>query len=125
MPYVPLIFISAKSGQRVDKILPEVITVYEARYQRVPTAQLNRLMRQVISRHPAPQKGGIRVKFNYATQANVDPPTFVFFVSRPEWVHFSYQRYLENQIRAEHPFPGTPIRLVFRARSEDRFSEKV
>ncbi len=125
MPYVPLIFISAKSGQRVDKILPEVIEVYEARYQRVPTAQLNRLMRQVISRHPAPQKGGIRVKFNYATQANVDPPTFVFFVSRPEWVHFSYQRYLENQIRAEHPFPGTPIRLVFRARSEDRFSEKV
>ena len=125
MPYVPLIFISAKSGQRVDKILPEVIEVNEARYQRVPTAQLNRLMRQVISRHPAPQKGGIRVKFNYATQANVDPPTFVFFVSKADWVHFSYQRYIENQIRAEYPFPGTPIRLVFRARSEDRFSEKM
>jgi GTP-binding protein len=125
MPYVPLIFISAKSGQRVDKILPEVIEVNEARYQRVPTAQLNRLMRQVISRHPAPQKGGIRVKFNYATQANVDPPTFVFFVSKADWVHFSYQRYIENQIRAEYPFPGTPIRLVFRGRSEDRFSEKM
>jgi GTP-binding protein len=125
MPYVPLIFISAKSGQRVDKILPEVIEVNEARYQRVPTAQLNRLMRQVISRHPAPQKGGIRVKFNYATQANVDPPTFVFFVSKADWVHFSYQRFIENQIRAEYPFPGTPIRLVFRARSEDRFSEKM
>jgi GTP-binding protein len=125
MPYVPLIYISAKSGQRVDKILPEVIEVYEARYQRVPTAQLNRLMRQVISRHPAPQKGGTRVKFNYATQANVDPPTFVFFVSKADWVHFSYQRYIENQIRAEYPFPGTPIRLVFRARSEDRFSEKM
>ena len=125
MPYVHLIFISAKSGQRVNKILPEVIEVYEARYQRVPTAQLNRLMRQVISRHPAPQKGGIRVKFNYATQANVDPPTFVFFVSKADWVHFSYQRYIENQIRAEYPFPGTPIRLVFRARSEDRFSEKM
>ena len=125
MPYVPLIFISAKSGQRVDRILPQVIEVYEARFRRVPTAQLNRLMRQVISRHPPPQKGGIRVKFNYATQANVDPPTFVFFVSKPDWVHFSYQRYLENQIRAEYPFPGTPIRLVFRVRSEDRFSEKM
>ncbi len=125
MPYVPLIFISALGGQRVSRILPEVINVYEARYQRVPTAQLNRLMRQIVSRHPAPQKGGIRVKFNYATQAGVDPPTFVFFVSKPDWVHFSYQRYIENQIRAEYPFPGTPIRLVFRARSEDRFSDRV
>ncbi|UCG23304.1 MAG: ribosome biogenesis GTPase Der [Chloroflexota bacterium] len=125
MPYAPLIFISAKSGQRVEKILPEVIAVYEARYERVPTAQLNRLVRQVIGRHPPPQKGGVRVKFNYATQANVDPPTFVFFVNKPDWVHFTYQRYLENQIRAEYPFPGTPIRLVFRARSEDRFSEKM
>jgi len=125
MPYVPLIYISALSGQRVGKILPEVIAVYEARHQRIPTAQLNRLMRQVVSRHPAPQRGGIRVKFNYATQAAVDPPTFIFFVNKPDWVHFSYQRYLENQIRADYPFPGTPIRLVFRARSTDRFSEKM
>jgi GTP-binding protein len=125
MPYVPLIFISALDGKRVNKILPEVIEVYEARYQRIPTAQLNRLMRHFIGRHPAPQKGGIRVKFNYATQASVDPPTFVFFVNKPDWVHFSYQRYIENQIREEYPFPGTPIRLIFRARSEDRFSDKV
>jgi len=125
MPYVPLIFISALGGQRVGNILPEVITVYEARHQRIPTAQLNRLMRQVVSRHSAPQKGGVRVKFNYATQASVDPPTIVFFVSKPDWVHFSYQRYIENQIRAEFPFPGTPIRLIFRARSEDRFSDKM
>ena len=125
MPYVPLIFISALGGQRVGKILPEVITVYEARHQRIPTAQLNRLMRQVVSRHPAPQKGGIRVKFNYTTQAGVDPPTIIFFVSKPDWVHFSYQRYIENQIRAEFPFPGTPIRFIFRARSEDRFSDRM
>jgi GTP-binding protein len=125
MPYVPLMFISALDGKRVNKILPMVIEVYEARYQRVPTAQLNRLVRQLVGRHPPPQKGGIRVKFNYATQASVDPPTFVFFVSKPDWVHFSYQRYIENQIREEYPFPGTPIRLVFRARSEDRFSDKV
>lgn len=125
MPYVPLIFISALDGKRVSKVLPQAIEVYEARYQRIPTAQLNRLMRQVIGRHPPPQKGGIRLKFNYATQASVDPPTFVFFVNKPDWVHFSYQRYIENQIRADYPFPGTPIRLVFRARSEDRFSEKM
>ena len=125
MPYVPLIFISALGGQRVGKILPEVITVYEARHHRIPTAQLNRLMRQVVSRHAAPQKGGVRVKFNYATQASVDPPTIVFFVSKPDWVHFSYQRYIENQIRADFPFPGTPLRLIFRARSEDRFSDKM
>ncbi|MFN2223835.1 MAG: GTP-binding protein, partial [Candidatus Promineifilaceae bacterium] len=125
MPYVPLIFISALDGKRVAKVLPTAIEVYEARYQRIPTSQLNRLMREVISRHPPPQKGGVRVKFNYATQADVDPPTFVFFVSKPDWVHFSYQRYLENRIRQAYPFLGTPIRLVFRARSEDRFSEKL
>jgi GTP-binding protein len=125
MPYVPIIFISALDGKRVAKVLPTAIEVYEARYQRIPTSQLNRLTREVISRHPPPQKGGVRVKFNYATQAGVDPPTFVFFVSKPDWVHFSYQRYLENQIREAYPFPGTPIQLVFRARSEDRFSEKM
>ncbi len=125
MPYVPLIFISALDGKRVANVMPTVIEVYEARYQRIPTSQLNRMVRDVTGRHPPPQKGGVRVKFNYATQADVDPPTFVFFVNKPDWVHFSYQRYLENQIRQEYPFPGTPIRLVFRARSEDRFSEKM
>lgn len=125
MPYVPLIFISAKTGQRVNKILAMVIEVFEARFQRIPTSQLNRLMRDAISRHPPPQKGGSRVKFAYVTQAAVDPPTFVFFVNKPDWVHFSYQRYLENRIREEHPFPGTPLRLIFRPRSEDRFSDKV
>jgi len=86
---------------------------------------MNRLMRDVIGKHPPPQKGGVRVRFYYSTQASVNPPTFVFFVNKPEWVHFSYRRYIENQIREEFPFPGTPIRLFFRPRSEDRFSEKV
>jgi GTP-binding protein len=124
LPYVPILFISAQTGQRVSKILEMVQEVYEARYQRIPTGQLNKLMRDTVTRHPPPQKAGIRIKFMYATQAAVDPPTFVFFVNKPEWVHFSYQRYLENQIRESYPFPGTPIRLVFRARSDDRFSEK-
>jgi GTPase len=124
MPYVPILFISAVTGQRVTKVLPTVQEVYEARFRRIATGQMNRLMRDAVTRHPPPQKGNIRLKFFYATQASVAPPTFVFFVNKPEAVHFSYQRFLENRIREEFPFPGTPIRLVFRARSEDRFAEK-
>ncbi len=125
MPYVPLIFISAKTGQRVGRIMPAVKEVYEARFSRIQTSDLNRLMRNAVSGHAPPQKGGRRVKFFFATQASVDPPTIIFFVNKPDWVHFSYQRYLENQIRENYPFPGTPIRLVFRARSEERFSDKM
>lgn len=124
MPYAPILFISALTGQRVSKIMSLVGEVHEARHKRIPTAQLNRLMRDAIMKHPPPQKGGARAKFFYATQAETVPPTFIFFVNRPDWVHFSYQRYLENQIRAFEPFTGTPIRLRFRARSEDRFSRK-
>jgi GTP-binding protein len=125
LPYVPVLFISAKTGQRVDRILPAVLEVQEARSQRIATGELNRLMRDVITRHPPPQKGGVRVKFFYATQASVAPPTFVFFVNKPDAVHFGYSRYIENRIREEYPFPGTPIRIFFRPRSDDRFSEKV
>jgi GTP-binding protein len=125
LPFAPVMFISALRGQRVNKIIPLAIEISETRFLRIPTAQVNKLMRDAVMRHPPPQKGGVRVKFIYATQANVDPPTFVFFVNRPEWIHFSYQRYLENRIRDAYPFTGTPIRLIFRARSEDRFSERV
>jgi GTPase len=125
LPYVPILFISAQTGQRVSKILPTVLEVNEARYRRIPTSQLNKLMREAVDRHPPPQQGSVRVKFFFATQASVAPPTLVFFVNKPEAVHFSYQRYLENRIREEFPFPGTPIRLVFRPRSEDRFADKM
>lgn len=121
MPYVPMLFISAQTGQRVNKILPIVMEVNEARYQRIATGRLNKFMREAVTRHPPPGKGGRRVKFFYATQPTVAPPTFVFFVNKPEWLNFSYQRYLENQLRALYPFPGTPIRMFFRARSEDRY----
>jgi GTP-binding protein len=121
LPYVPLLFISAKSGQRVHQVLPLVQEVNESRHTRLPTAQLNKIMRDTVAKHAPPQKGGVRVKFFYATQVSVAPPTFVFFVNKPAFVHFSYQRYLENQLREYFPFTGTPIRLIFRARSEDRF----
>jgi GTP-binding protein len=123
MPYVPMIFISAESGQRVNKIFPSVLEVNEARYQRIPTNQLNKFMRDATAKHPPPSKGGKRVKFFYATQPGVAPPTFVFFVNKPDWVNFSYKRFLENRLREQFDFPGTPVRLVFRARSEDRFGE--
>lgn len=122
LPYVPVLFISAKTGQRVNKILPTVWEVDEARFHRIPTGALNKFMRDAIMRHPPPQKAGKRVKFFYATQADVAPPTFVFFVNKPQWIHFGYQRYLENRLREMYPFTGTPIRLIFRARSEDRLS---
>lgn len=125
MPYVPVLFISAQTGQRVHKILPEVVAVNEFRYLRVPTGTLNKVMRDAVAKHPPPSKAGVRVKFFYATQASVAPPTFVFFVNKPDWVHFGYQRFLENRLREEFEFRGTPISLVFRARSEDRFGKKT
>lgn len=123
LPYVPILFISAQKGQRVHQVLPTVLEVNAARHQRIPTSELNRIVRDATAKHPPPSKGGIRVKFFYTTQVQVAPPTFVFFVNKSEWVHFTYQRYLENRIRELYPFTGTPIRLFFRARSEDRFGK--
>lgn len=123
LPYAPLLFISATTGQRVNKILPLVVEVNQARHQRVPTAALNKMMREAVTRHPPPSKGGKRVKFFYATQPSVAPPVFVFFVNKPDWINFSYQRYMENRLRETFPFPGSPIRMAFRARSEDRFGK--
>jgi GTP-binding protein len=121
IPYAPILFISAKTGQRVQKILPKALEVEETRHQRIPTSELNKWMRDAITQHPPPSKGGKRVKFFYTTQVTTAPPTFVMFVNKPEWVHFSYQRFLENRLREAYPFEGSPMRLIFRARSEDRF----
>jgi len=123
IPYAPIIFISAKTGQRVNKILPKVVEVQEMRHERIPTADLNKWMRDVTIQHPPPSNAGRRVKFFYTTQVTVAPPTIVMFVNKPEWVHFSYERYLENRLRELYPFEGTPVRLIYRARSEDRFGK--
>ncbi len=113
LPYAPIVFISALTGQRVNKILPMVLDVNAARHQRVQMSALNTFMREATTLHP-PQKGGIRVKFFYATQAETAPPTFIFFVNKPDWINFSYKRYLENQLQKRWPFVGTPIRLFLR-----------
>jgi len=123
LPYAPVMFISAKVGKRVDRILPLAVEVNETRYRRVPTGTLNKFMREMTSKNPPPSKSGVRLKFFYVTQPGVAPPTFIFFVNKPKWVHFGYQRFLENRLREEFSLEGTPIRIVFRARSEDRFGK--
>ena len=118
LEYAPLLFISAKTGQRVKEVLPLALRVQEERLRRVSTGALNRLLREAVAKHPP--KGGQRhrLKFFYVTQAGVDPPTFVFFVNDRTLIHFTYERYLENQIRDAYGFLGTPLRLVFKNRSE-------
>jgi GTPase len=119
MPYAPLTFISAKFGQRVHQVLDTALQVVEERNKRVTTAQLNKLLREAVSKHPPASKPGKWLKFYYATQVDVAPPTFVFFCNDPVQVHFSYRRYLENQLRDAFAFTGTPIRMSFRGREED------
>lgn len=96
------------------------MAVYEARQTRLSTSEMNDLMRDIVAHHPPPTKGGTQLKFYYATQVAVAPPTFVFFVNRPEMLHFGYERYMENRIRERYPFTGTPIRLLFRGRTDER-----
>lgn len=118
LDYVPVLFVSALTRQRVNKILPLALEIAEQRRLRIPTSELNRLIRQAVQEHPAVNRRGRQLKFFYATQAEVEPPTFVMFVNDRELVHFTYARYLENQIRAVHPFTGTPLRLEFRNRRD-------
>jgi len=119
LDYVPVFFISALTGQRVSKLLPLSSQVYQERMVRIPTGELNRLVEDATVRHSPPHKAGKRLKFFYATQASVDPPTFVFFVNDTRLVHFSYERFLENQIRRKYSYLGTPLKLVFRSRSKE------
>ncbi|MFC2010434.1 ribosome biogenesis GTPase Der [Chloroflexota bacterium] len=118
MPYAPVVYTSAKFGQGVNKILPQACQVYQERLKRLPTAAVNSIIQQAIAAHNPPRKGNRRFKILYATQAEVNPPTFVFFVNDTKLMHFSYQRYLENKLRQSFGFAGTPLRLVFKTRGE-------
>lgn len=120
LDYVPVLFISALTKQRVSKVLPLAVMVAEQRKLRIPTSELNRILRDAMAAHPAPSRKGKPLKFLYATQAETEPPTFIIFVNDKELVHFSYERFLENEIRKVYPFTGTPLRLFFRSRDEDR-----
>jgi len=114
IPYAPLLFVSAKTKEGVDRVLEVALRVREERLRRIPTGELNRMVSEAVVRHAPPSKAGKRLKLYYVTQADVDPPTFVFFVNDKRLVHFSYERYLENQIRERFDFEGTPLRLSFR-----------
>jgi GTP-binding protein len=117
LDYVPVLFISAKTGLRVHKIIPLAIQVQEQRLVRIPTGELNRLLQKALAAHAPPTRKGRRLKFMFATQVRTNPPTFLFHVNDPDLVHFTYARYLENKIRSKYPFVGTPLRLSFRPRS--------
>ena len=119
MDYVPIIFISAKTGQRVDQVMPLALRVQEERLVRLPTSKLNAVLTQAQDDHPAPTHGGQQLKIYYGTQVRSDPPTFVLFVNNPKLMHFTYLRFLENRIRAEYSFMGTPIKLAAKGRKED------
>lgn len=115
VPYAPLVFISALTGQRVSQVMDVALTIVTERSKRVSTGELNRLIRDAVARHPPPAKPNKWVRIYYVTQASTEPPTFVFFCNAPQNVHFSYRRYLENVIREEFGFTGVPIVLRFRA----------
>ena len=116
MDYVPVLFISAKTGQRVERVLPTALQVQEERLVRLSTSKLNQIFQNAQDVHPAPSQGGRQLKIYYCTQVRSDPPTFLLYVNDPRLAHFSYLRYLENQLRQVYPFNGTPVRLVLRPR---------
>ncbi|MCY9589387.1 ribosome biogenesis GTPase Der [Paenibacillus chitinolyticus] len=119
MTYAPVLYVSARTTQRVQKLLPMVNQVAEQHTMRVQTHVLNDVVSDAVMFNPPPTDKGKRLRINYATQVSVKPPTFVFFVNEPDMMHFSYERYLENKIRGAFGFEGTPIRLFTRRKSDD------
>lgn len=118
MDYVPILFISAKTGQRMEQVLPLALQVQEERLARLTTSTINEIIHKAQDAHPHPTHAGRALKMYYGTQVRSDPPTFLIYVNEPKLMHFTYIRYLENQIRAEHSFLGTPIRIVTKGRRE-------
>ncbi len=116
IPYAPVLYVSAKLKQGVDKVMPQVCQVYQERLKRLSTAAINNVVQQAVAAHNLPRRGNKQLKVLYATQTEVNPPTFVFFVNDTKLIHFSYRRYLENKLRQSFGFAGTPVRLVFKTR---------
>ena len=116
--YVPILFISAKNGQRIDQVMPLALKVQEERLARVTTGALNRVIQAAQDLHQPTSRTGNPLKLFYGTQVRSDPPTFMIYCNNPKLAHFSYLRFLENQIRKEFPFTGTPIHLVLKPRHD-------
>ena len=118
MPYAPIIFISAKTGQRTDRLFELIKFVHSQNTMRISTGMLNDVLAEATARVQPPSDKGKRLKIYYMTQASTKPPTFVFFCNREELFHFSYQRYLENQIRSTFGLEGPPVRFIIRERGD-------
>ncbi len=118
MDYVPILYISAKTGQRVEQVMPMALQVQEERLARLTTSTINEIIHKAQDAHPHPSHAGRALKMFYGTQVRSDPPTFLIYVNEPSLMHFSYLRYLENQIRMEYSFLGTPIRIITKGRRE-------
>ncbi len=121
MPYAPIIFVSAKTGQRVDKLFERINYVNEQACMRISTGMLNDVLNDAVSRVQPPTDKGKRLKIYYMTQVSAKPPTFVIFVNDAELFHFSYQRYIENKLREVFGFSGTPIRIVVRQKGDEPY----
>ena len=118
MSYVPMLFISAKTGQRVQKVMEMASFAYEQNSIRITTGKLNDIVNEAITMNDPPVNNGRRLRVYYSTQVSTCPPTFVIFVNEPDLMHFSYRRYLENYIRKSFSITATPIRLIIRKRGE-------
>ena len=116
LPYVPIIFISAKTGQRVHQVLPAAYEIQQERIRKLPTAQLNKILVTAQDKHQSPSGLGKPLRIYYGTQVNTAPPTFLLYCNDPSLVHFTYMRFLENQIRETFPFKGTPIKIILKKR---------
>lgn len=116
LPYVPIIFISAKTGQRVHQVLPAAYEIQQERIRKLPTAQLNKILVHAQDKHQSPSGIGKPLRIYYGTQVNTAPPTFLLYCNDPSLVHFTYMRFLENQIRETFPFKGTPIKIILKKR---------
>jgi GTP-binding protein len=116
MDYVPVLYISALTGQRVDQVLPLALRVQEERLVRLATSQLNQVVQKAQDEHPAPSHAGRQLRIYYGTQVRSDPPTFLLYANDPHLAHFTYIRFLENRLREAYPFLGTPVRFVIRPR---------
>lgn len=118
MPYLEILFISAKTGYGVEKVLPAAKRIYEERLKHLPTPLLESVVKEAVAAHLPPKKGGKHMKILNVTQTGVNPPIFVFLVNDAKLAHFSYRRYLENKLRQFFGFQGTPLRLLFKSRGE-------
>ena len=120
MPYIEVLFVSAKTGYGMKRVLPAAKRIYDERLKQLPSELLNDLVREVATLQGTPRKGGKRLRVYGASQTAVNPPTITFEVNEAGLVHFSYRRYLENRIRDLFGFKGTPIRMLFKSRLKEK-----